>query len=245
MILKGKNILITGGATGIGLALAKNLSNLGNTVIVCGRRQQKLEEAKQKIPSLNIRKCDITNNNDRVSMYKWIDSSFGGIDILVNNAGIQRYLDMRERNEMPNNDEIEINFSSLVNISYLFLPMLMKRKEAAIINVSSGLGFVPLARFAVYSATKAAVHSFTMSLRHQMKDTCVKVYEIIPPIVHDTELKGKPIEKTENSVSSDEVADAVVDGISNDMPEIAVGTAKRWHTASKSEAEEIFRRINS
>jgi uncharacterized oxidoreductase len=246
MRITGNTILITGGATGIGFAIAESFAKLGNTVIICGRRQEKLDEAMKKIPGIHVIRCDISDESDRKSLLKTVGSQFKKLNVLVNNAGIQRPISLKEGNVelVKADEEIETNLKSQIHLAALFIPMLAKNRESAMVNVSSGLGFVPLARFPVYSATKAALHSFTMSLRHQLKGTSIKVFELIPPIVHDTELKGKPIKKEEWTVSSAEAAEALTKGIEADQFEIAVGPSRRWLTSTKAELEEAFNNIN-
>ncbi len=246
MKASGNTILVTGGATGIGFAIAERFAKLGNTVIICGRGQDRLDAAKKEIPSLHVIRCDISKEADRKSLLKKIESDFKGLNVLVNNAGIQRPINLKSGNEelLKADDEIETNLKSQIHLSALFIPALSKGNESAIINVSSGLGFVPLSRFPVYSATKAALHSFTMSLRHQLRDTIIKVFELIPPIVHDTELKGKPIKKEDWTVSSAEVADALAEGFKANQFEIAVGPSKRWVSASKADLDKAFQEIN-
>jgi uncharacterized oxidoreductase len=250
MKTSGNTILVTGGATGIGFAIAERFSKLGNNVIICGRRQDRLDAAKKEIPSLHVIRCDISKEADRKSLLKTIESDFKGLNVLVNNAGIQRPINLKNGNEelLKADDEIETNLKSQIHLSALFIPLLSKGKESAIVNVSSGLGFVPLSRFPVYSATKAALHSFTMSLRHQLKDTGIRVFELIPPIVHDTELsfdaKGKPIKKEDWTVSSSEVAETLAEGFKANQFEIAVGPSKRWVSASKADLDKAFQEIN-
>ena len=246
MITKNNTVLITGGATGIGFALAESFVKLGNKVIVCGRRMDKLEDAKRRLPSLIVRQCDVSKEGDRRALYEWVEKEFNDLNVLVNNAGIQRRIDFTKGTEdlLRQEDEIDINFKAQVYLAARFVPLLSRQKEAAIVNVSSGLGFVPLTVFPIYSATKAAIHSFTMSLRFQLRKTSVKVFEVIPPTVHDTELKGKPIEKAEWSVPSSEVAEAVVKGLEGDVLEIAVGPSKRWLSSSKSELDQAFGNMN-
>jgi uncharacterized oxidoreductase len=246
MKMNNNTILITGGATGIGFALADSFVKLGNRVIICGRRADRLEGAKRKLPALNVRQCDVSKENDRKAMYAWIEENFKELNVLVNNAGIQRRVDFTKGTEdlLKNEDEIDINLKAQVYLSAQFVPMLSKQKEAAIVNMSSGLGFVPLTIFPIYSATKAAIHSFTMSLRHQLRETSVKVYEVIPPTVYDTELKGKPIERAEWTASSSEVAEAVVKGLEENVFEISIGPSKKWISSTKNELDQIFSNIN-
>ena len=228
------------------MALAEKFVNAGNEVVVCGRREDKLEEAKKKLPNLRARRCDVSREEDRRSLRDWVVSDFMDMNVLVNNAGIQRRIDFTKgpSDISKSDDEIDINFKAQVHLSALFIPILSKQKEAAIVNVSSGLGFVPLAVFPIYCATKAAIHSFSLSLRQQLRGTSIKIFEVIPPTVYDTELKGKPMEKSEWSISSAEMADAVFDGLGKDEYEIASGGSKSWISASRSDLDQAFKRIN-
>ncbi len=246
MKTSGNVILITGGATGIGFAMAQRFVASENTVIICGRRQNKLDEARKKLPELHTMKCDVSKESGRKELYEWMAKDFPSLNVLVNNAGIQRSIDLKKGVEdlQKNEDEIEINFMSQIYMSALFIPLLMKQKNAAIVNVGSGLGIVPMAMFPVYSATKAGIHSFTISLRHQLRTTPIKVFEIIPPTVHDTELKGKPVPKTDYSVTAAEMADAVMKGLKADQYEIGAGPSKGWLTASKSDLDMAFQGMN-
>lgn len=194
MKTSGNTILITGGATGIGLAMAEAFINAGNEVIVCARTEDNLKQAKNKLPQLHVKKCDVSKEADRNELYDWAVSNFSGLNVLVNNAGIQRMIDFKKGAEdlfrhraSDGEDEIEVNLRALVYLSALFTPFLMKKEEAAIVNVSSGLAFYPMAPMPVYCATKAAVHSFSLTLRQQLESTSVKVFELIPPMV-DTDL---------------------------------------------------------
>jgi len=246
MQTSNNTVLITGGSTGIGLALAESLAKLGNTVIICGRRKDMLEDAKRKNPSLTVRQCDVSKEDDRRDLDAWIRENFEGFNVLVNNAGIQRRVDLTKGTEdlLRSEDEIDINLKAQIFLAAQFVPLLSRNKESAIVNMSSGLGFVPLTIFPVYSATKAAIHSFTKSLRYQLRGTSIKVFEVIPPTVHDTYLKGRPIEKAAWTVSSAEVAEATIQGLEADEYEIAIGPSKKWVSSSKNELDKIFSEVN-
>ncbi|MEM0133862.1 MAG: SDR family NAD(P)-dependent oxidoreductase [Thermoplasmatales archaeon] len=246
MNLKGNTILITGGATGIGFSFADKLVKLGNTVLICGRRKEKLEEAKRKSPSLLTFRADISNEMNRIEIFNYVRSELPALNILINNAGIQRKIDLTagEKGFMEADNELEINLKSQLHMIALFLPLLIKQPSSAIVNVTSGLGIVPLSRFPIYSATKAAMHSYSLSLRHQLTPTGVKVFEVIPPTVYDTDLKGGPIEKSDYSISTNEMTDAFIDGFQKDILEIAAGPAKKWLDASAAETRQIFSGMN-
>ncbi|HEX7540822.1 MAG TPA: SDR family NAD(P)-dependent oxidoreductase, partial [Anaerolineales bacterium] len=152
-------ILITGGATGIGLALTEVFSREGNRVIICGRRKDNLISVQKIFPKIQFKVCDLADAAERQALFEWTITNFPHLNILVNNAGIQRQIDFTKGTKDLQNgdDEIQINFSAPVQLSALFIPHLMKQGEAAIVNISSGLGFIPLTIMPVYCATKAAL----------------------------------------------------------------------------------------
>jgi uncharacterized oxidoreductase len=249
MKIKGNTILITGGATGIGFALAEAMSKAGNKVIICGRRADKLAAAKTKLPQIGIKVCDVTNLKAREELFSWVKENYPDLNLLINNAGIQKMINLKKGTKelARGGDEIETNLAAPVYLSALFAPWLAKKKEAAIINVSSGLGFIPIAAMPVYCATKAGLHSFTISLRHQLKATGVKVFEIIPPQV-DTELgRGTTSEEAEGyrGIPAVEVAKAVMKALSKDEYEIAVGDAKGLVEGAKTNFQPVFDNMNN
>ncbi|MHB8104192.1 MAG: SDR family oxidoreductase, partial [Dehalococcoidales bacterium] len=170
MKISGNAILITGGATGIGFGLAEAFLNASNKVLICGRRQAKLEEARKKLPQLQIHQCDVTLKDGRESLFNWIKNQHPDMNILINNAGVSGPIDFKKGvpEAFKSEDEIETNFKAPVYLSAYFIPLLLGKKDAAIINISSGLAFVPMASAPLYCATKAGLHSFTLALRHQL-----------------------------------------------------------------------------
>lgn len=190
MKITNKKILVTGGGSGIGFALAERFIKDSNTVIICGRREEALAEAKTKLPSLITKVCDLSIGEERESLYKWIAEEHNDLNVLINNAGIQNWMKIDDPNffQMAQK-EITINIEAPVHLAYLFqnLPSV-----STIMNVTSGLAFVPLTKTPVYSATKAFFHSFTVSLRHLLKAKNIEVIEIIPPALN-TDLGGKGI----------------------------------------------------
>ena len=248
MKIKNNTVLITGGATGIGFAMAEAFTSAGNTVIICGRRQNKLEEASRKLPGINARICDVSKDSERKSLYNWIKDNFNDLNVVINNAGIQRMADFKKgiRGLADSEAEIQTNLVAPIWASAYFIPLLMKKPEAAIINVSSGLGFVPIASMPIYCATKAAVHSFTMSLRHQLKGTSIKVFEVVPPMVA-TELgkgAGEEEEEWNRGIPAGEVAKAVMSSLEKDRFDIIVGEAEGLVAGSRTNPEEAFRNLN-
>jgi uncharacterized oxidoreductase len=230
-------VLITGGSTGIGLAIAEALVKAGNEVLICGRREGKLLEAKQKLPKLHIRVCDIGKKSEREMLYLWATTEFPSINMLVNNAGIQKEIDfLKGTSDFDDEEsEIEINLTASVHLSALFIPYFLQRnKECAIVNVTSGLAFIPLKIVPVYCATKAALHTFTVSLRSQLAKTNILVYEIAPPIVK-TELhrEAKARKQSERGIGPSVVADAAMKAFKNNCYETIVGQAKVLSRASR------------
>ncbi len=253
MKVNGNTILITGGATGIGFAIADIFLQHGNEVIICARTEENLLKAKNLLPKLHTIKCDVSKEGERGKLHDWVISNFPETNILINNAGIQRMIDLRKGPvdllgylEAEGGDEIDINFKAYVFLTAHFIPDFMKKKDAAIVNVSSGLAFIPIASMPVYCATKAAVHSFSVSLRHQLKDTNIRVCEVIPPTV-DTDLhKGARTKRgqTDRGIPAKEVAEAMLVGLENDENEIAVGMALGLKQGSRENFEQIFSRMN-
>jgi uncharacterized oxidoreductase len=191
MKMSGNTVLITGGGSGIGLALAERFLKAGNKVITVGRREEKLQEAKDKFPQLHTRVCDVSKAEERVSLFKWATSEFPELNVLVNNAGIQQRVNLLNATNgwAYYQKEIAINVEGPIHLTMLFTPHLIKKEKATVINISSGLAIMPGVWVPIYSATKAAIHSFTMTLRHQLAKTNVDVIEVFPPAVN-TDLGG-------------------------------------------------------
>ena len=190
MDLSNNTVLITGGASGIGLAIAERFQKAGSQVIICGRRADKLAEAKAAHPAPYARVPTWAAPAGREALAAGPRASSRPLNVLVNNAGIQRRVRLADAEPWEEtHQELVTNLEAPIHLARLFIPHLLKQPRAAIINVTSGLSFSPLAAVPVYCATKAALHSFTLSLRHQLKDTPIQVIEIIPPAV-DTDLGG-------------------------------------------------------
>ena len=182
MKLSDKTILITGGASGIGFELARQLLARGNTVLVTGRDQEKLDAARQALPGLHTFQSDASQPAAIAALYQNILAQFPALDTLINNAGIMRNLNLHETRDLADvTREIDTNLRGPLQMIQQFLPHLQTRPGALIVNVSSGLAFVPLPVSPVYCATKAALHSYTQSLRVQLQGTGVTVVELAPP----------------------------------------------------------------
>eukprot|EP01034_Spumella_vulgaris_P027589 gene27590-34333_t len=181
-------IFITGGASGIGLALAVRLLALGHVVIVAGRRQSVLDQAQNEHPELKTIQGDIGSDASRVALFEKVVKEYPDVNVLINNAGVLNasaspLKDTTAEDWEGHKSVIDINLVGTIHLSILFLPHLATKPRPLIVNNTSILAFIPVAVAATYSATKAALHSFTISLRHQLKASSIQVVEICPPTV--------------------------------------------------------------
>lgn len=240
MELRGRTVLLTGGSSGIGLALAKRFVAAGATVLVTGRRAEALAKAQEACPGLRTLVNDVGSRADRERLVAHLAAESLAIDMLINNAGIQKHLDAAQLDDWDAaSEELRINLEAPMHLTSLVLPMLRQRDEAWVINVSSGLAFAPLARVPVYCATKAALHSFTQSLRYALRESRVRVIEVIPPAVRSN-LGGSH----DFGVDTDEYADSVMAGLAQDREEIAYQFSAHASRASRDELDAMFRRLN-
>lgn len=187
MNITGNTILITGGGSGIGRALAEALQAKANTVIIAGRRERVLNAVTQANPGMQSMLLDIQDKADIEAFARDAVTRFPALNVVINNAGIMKpetLLDLAIAEET-----IATNLLGPIRLTAALLPHLLAQPHASVVTVSSGLAFVPMAATPTYSATKAAIHSWSMALRHQLKDTSVEVVEIAPPYVQ-TELLG-------------------------------------------------------
>lgn len=228
MRLTNHTALVTGGATGIGLALARALAARGNRVAICGRRPDALAAAVASTPSLVPIRCDLAAPEELGRLADEVRRRLGGLSLLVNNAGIQvRHDFVREPavQALERIDaELAVNLAGPAKLTALLLPLLAQADEAAIVNVSSGLGLVPRRAAPVYCATKAGLHLFTKALRWQMEDagTGIRVFELLPPLVDTAMTAGRGAGK----LRPEEVAEATLRDMAADRWEIAVGKVR-------------------
>jgi len=237
-------ILITGGASGIGLGFVKEFYSLGNKIIICGRSEDRLKKVKKEIPEIIIRQCDVSDAQQREELYTWINDNYPETNVLINNAGIQLNSNITKAFDMNRiRAEVETNFVAPMHLSSLFTDLLKTKEESAIINISSGLAFTPLAIIPVYCATKAALHSYTLSFRHLVKGTSIKVFEIAPPSV-DTELgrdRRDNATQSHGGISVSEFINEAMEAIKGDVYEAAIGQSKGLYM----KREELFNNMNS
>lgn len=247
MIVSNQKVLITGGGSGIGLALAKKFLSNDNTVIITGRNLSKLEKVKAELPDIHIFQSDVTDDAEVRMLVDDVDEKFGGIDVLVNNAGIMLLLDASdEANDVQKQfEEIDINFHSPIRMLHHFLPQLKKSKSGVLVNVSSGLAYVPFAQSPVYSGTKAAVHFWTKSIRPQLKPHGIKVIELLPPVV-DTKLAKDADLKDDNlkPMPPEKLAEIFWKNYTKGKEEITPGVSKQLKLMSRLAPKFIFKQLN-
>ncbi|MDB5658674.1 MAG: oxidoreductase [Cypionkella sp.] len=192
----GNTILITGGTSGIGLALAQALAAQGNQVIIAGRRQALLDQAVANTPNLHGVTLDVSDAAALPGFVATITQSFPSLNVLINNAGIMLAENLQAGDTKTAEAMIATNLIAPIQLTAALLPHLMAQTSATIINVTSGLAFVPLTRTPTYNATKAALHSYSQSLRHQLRDTSVEVLELAPPSVQTDLMPGHAVDPT-------------------------------------------------
>ena len=190
MKITGNSILITGGGSGIGRGLAEAFHKLGNKVIIAGRRKQLLDETTAANPGMASAILNIEDADSVRAFAAKLVADFPGLNVVINNAGIMRPENLLTQTDLTDAEAtITTNLLGPIRLTTALLPQLVKQPSAAIITVSSGLAFIPMAMTPTYNATKAAIHSYSQALRYQLKSTNVRVLELVPPYVQ-TELMG-------------------------------------------------------
>ncbi|HLZ43760.1 MAG TPA: SDR family NAD(P)-dependent oxidoreductase [Candidatus Sulfotelmatobacter sp.] len=227
MKLTGRTILITGGSAGIGLAFALKFLELGNEVIVTGRRQAVLDQVKAKHPKLQTIQSDVADPAQIAALAARVKSDFPKLDVLMNNAGIMLYKNLRA----PAADlaglmaEMNVNVGGVITTTSAFMDIL-KANKGTVINTSSALAFVPLPSAPIYSATKAAIHSYTQSLRFQLEETGVEVIELMPPGVK-TDMTVELAEGGVSVITTDELVKQSFAALKTGAVEIRPGQSKQ------------------
>ncbi|OZI05498.1 short-chain dehydrogenase [Siphonobacter sp. BAB-5385] len=242
MNLTQQTILITGATSGIGLHLAGRLHQMGNQVIACGRNQQQLDQLAAEHAGISTYLGDITDEQQRQELADWATTHYPTLNIVINNAGIMQQVDLTQPIDPAKvMTELVTNLLAPIHLGGLFVKHLQEQSVAALVNVSSGLAFTPLASVPVYCATKAAMHSFSVSQRHQLRDTSVRVFEIIPPAV-GTNLGHQ--DNYDNSkdqlMPMDDFINAVIDALQTDTYEAAIGAAEYL----RQQRDAVFSQIN-
>ena len=232
MKLKDSTVLITGGTSGIGLEFVKQLSEKGANIIVTGRDIDALNATKHKFPKIQTFQSDVSKPKDIENLYTQVTEQYPDLNIIINNAGIMRNLDLQDASlDLENiTSEIAINLSGTIQMNHQFLPHLKTKSSSAIVNLSSGLAFLPFPLSPIYSAAKSGIHAYSQVLRLQLKKTTVKIFELAPPATKTTLMNAfsndldddsaGPIMKVEKMVS------IAIDGLLSDTYEIKPGMSK-------------------
>ncbi len=239
MKLSNNKILVTGGASGIGLGLTERFLKEGNSVIICGRRENILKEVAEKYPTVITKVCDLSVEAERIELYNWIEANHSDLNVLVNNAGIQNWMTVTDNNFYEKaSREVATNVLAPLHLTSLFTNL---ESLTTIINVTSGLAFVQLAKVPVYCATKAFFHSFTLSLRYLLKDRKIEVIEMIPPALN-TDLGGKGLHDGQPAVS--DFIEAIFQQLREGKTELTFGFSEMMANATPEIIKGTFQRMN-
>jgi uncharacterized oxidoreductase len=247
MNLQNNTILITGGTSGFGLEFTKQLLDLGNTVIITGRNQAKLDQTKKLYPKVYTFQSDVSEPEAIVELYQKVIARFPNLNFLINNAGEMRKINLHDTSiDLENiTREIEINLSGPIRMIQQFLPHLKAQKKAAIMNVTSGLALIPFPISPIYGATKSGLRSYTKSLRVQLKNTGIKVFELVAPAA-----KTPLNDQFEGDVDKKSLMDAnkliaiAIKGLANDKFEIYPGLAKVIKVLTKIAPNFLFKQLS-
>ncbi len=238
-------VLITGGSAGIGFEIAKSLIENGNHVIIIGRDQERLYQAKAKLGKVTAIKADVSNFEDVTQLTATIKADFPELNILINNAGRALVYSLADENQdafTNAEDEMLTNYLSIIRLNQALLPVLQQQKESAIVNVSSVVAYVPGANLPTYAASKAAVHSYTTSLRITLEQSNVKVFELMPPLV-DTEFSVEI--GGHNGIHPSQVAEEFLTGLANNDFEIRVGDTAKIYELFLSSPTDALNLLNA
>lgn len=243
MILRDRTVLVTGGTNGIGRALALSLAHQGNSVIVCGLDEARLAAIRAEHPRITARRCDLVNEEHRRDLAEWVVKEHPDLDILINNAAVQYRFDVTQPIDLDRaRYQLDLNLLAPLHLSSLLAGHLAGRPQAAVVNMTSALAFTPLVEIGVYSATKAALHSLTISMRYQLKPLGIQVVEVFPPKVDTTigsELRADPTQ-TQGGMPVPELVTQVLAGLATGAEEILIGLAHR----AKAEPVAVFHQLN-
>ena len=245
MKLSNNTVLITGGSAGIGLAIAKQLTEAGNHVIITGRNAERLEKALAQLKNATGIVSDVSKEADVVKLVEQLKKDHPTLNAVINNAGRAILYSLSESNVDAYSkaaDELHTNYLSVIRLNELLLPLLKQQAAAAIVNVSSIVAFAPSQRLSSYGASKAALHSYSQSLRLALKDTNIKVFELMPPLV-DTEF-SEPIGGS-RGIPASAVADALFTAFKNDEYEIHVGGTADFYKLYLSSPQQALEVMNA
>nr|WP_293833729.1 SDR family NAD(P)-dependent oxidoreductase [uncultured Arsenicibacter sp.] len=237
-------ILITGGSAGIGFAFAKAFDEQGNHVIITGRDETRLQQAAAQLKNATAIVSDVTKEEDVNRLAARIEQEFPQLDVLINNAGKAFAYNLDEQPDAYTKagEEMLTNYLSAIRLTEKLLPVLKQQPEAAIVNVSSIVAFVPISQVSTYSASKAALHSYTKSLRFALSRTsAVKVFDVMPPLVNtdfSQDIGG------EKGISPAVVAQELLNALASDTYEVHIGDTAAVYALSRSAPAQAFAALN-
>lgn len=244
MEISNSTIIITGGSSGIGLEMCKQFMDNGNVVIACSRSLDKLEKAKKQLPNLIVYQCDIADENHCRNFTSWIKTNYPKANVLINNAAVVSTGSFIDDDFILDKlqQEVTINFIAPIRLVKLLYPILITNNNPKIINVTTGLIYVPRAHYTFYNATKAALHSFTQVLRHQSANKQLQVIEVMFPAVDTPWHNGNPLKI---AISPEKAVTEMIKGINSNKTEIRVSKVKLLYFLSRIVPQFAFKKINS
>lgn len=244
MVISNSTIVITGGSSGIGLEMCKQFIKNGNKVITCSRSLEKLKLAQKIMPNLIIYPCNIANEKECEEFIKWINDNHPEVNILINNAAIVTRTTFIEDDlileKMDN--EIATNFIAPIRLIKQFYPTLIKNSNPKIINVTTGLVYVPRGFYIFYNATKSALHSFTQVLRYQLNNKPIQIIEVLFPVVNTPWHNGN---LPKIAISPEKAVAEMLREIALNRDEIRIGKVKILYLLSRIAPNFAFKKINS
>lgn len=244
MKLSGNTILITGGSSGIGLELSKQLLKSNNKIIICGKTKEKLHEVKKTYPEIAIFQCDISDEEQCFNLANWIKENHSDLNVLINNAAIVHISQFMDDDDIIKKGELEMktNFFGPLRLIKLLSPIIESNNNPTLINITTGLVYVPRADYPFYNSTKSALHSFTQTLRIQLSKTNFKIIEVMFPAVNTPWHKGSP---PKIAISSETAVREMVKGISSGKTEIKVAKVKLLYLLSRIAPNFALKKINN
>jgi uncharacterized oxidoreductase len=247
MNVTNKNILVTGGGSGIGFQIAKLLSEKGNNVIITGRDEHKLKAAAATLSNAAYFAADVTKKEDLDNLIKFIKTEYGTLDILVNNAAVTNVykLGVDSGAFEKAKDEVAANYLAVVDLTERLLPILEKSHEAAIVNINAIIGLTPSIYMPTHSASKAALRAYTQALRFTLASggSSIKIVEVVPPLVK-TDF-SKAIGSEANGIPAEDVAQALLQGLENNTSEIRIGQAEQFYQGFFANADKALVALNT
>lgn len=237
-------ILITGGSSGIGLELSKRLIKKGNKVIICGRSLSKLQKATEQLPDIHTYQCDLSDEKQCEEFAHWLMDNHPDLNMLINNAALVHKANFTESEEILAyaSKEVETNFMAPIRLIHHLYPTLQQNSPSTIVNITTGLVFVPRAAYPFYNATKAALHSFTRVLRKQTEDDKVAIREVMFPPVSTEMHRGNP---PKVAITPEKAVSEMITGLKTKKPEIRIGGANLLYWASRIAPGYAFKKVSN